>query len=69
MSTTRKEGFYWVRRGLSWIIAEWDADMEWWRISGNEHIFYYNDFTEIDERRITREPKDGSLPGVVSIMD
>ncbi len=50
----RESGYYWVKIKGEWIVAQWDKSMDWWVITGNEHLFYDSDFEEIDERRIVR---------------
>ncbi len=51
----RQAGFYWVRKGFSWFIAEYVCNELWKRI--DMHGFCHSGtFDEIDERRITREP-------------
>lgn len=55
----RESGYYWVKIKGEWIVAQWDKSMDWWVITGNEHLFYDSDFEEIDERRIVREENTG----------
>jgi hypothetical protein len=54
----REPGFYWVKpdADLDWgIVAGYGTDGQW-RMIGSELIFPEEEFAEIDERRIQREP-------------
>lgn len=55
---TRESGFYWVRyhHGV-WMIAMYTQGIGWAAFHGDPEEFPHKDheFTEIDERRITRE--------------
>lgn len=56
----REPGYYWVKRGGHWIVAEW-APIEYWYVPGVNHGLPNDKWLEeIDERRIVRkEPADG----------
>lgn len=48
----RESGFYWVNHERhGWVVAWWNGYM--WFCEGHSH--HTANFTEIDERRITRE--------------
>ena len=49
----REPGFYWVRGGGTWVVAQWSG-YSWW-VTTTDCLTYDNDWDEIDERRITRE--------------
>ena len=64
--TNRELGFYWVKDGDEWMIAEWyewanNKDTLWWGLAGMEDVFHDEDFAEIDEHQIIR-------PNVKDIM-
>ena len=57
----RATGFYWIRKGHKWQIAEWDNDCQYWLLTGigadNEgdtYEFSDSDFDEIDETQLIR---------------
>lgn len=52
MATERASGFYHVRTGNGWIVAEWLVN-QWWLCADPQSERDCN-FAEIDERRITR---------------
>jgi len=35
----RDDGFYWVKRGDHWQVAEWDGQAGWWWLCGNDCPF------------------------------
>jgi hypothetical protein len=54
---SRENGYYWVkikRTGI-WIIAKWMQSYQWW-VTMNLENDVRGGYSEIDERRITREP-------------
>ena len=56
---TRAEGHYWVRQSNAWEVAHYDpkaAGKGWWTLLGETERYQDSDFTEIDERRIERQP-------------
>lgn len=55
---TREPGFYWVRHHSRWwTIGQWGAEYEpSWEIVGQSGTFQDEDMSEIDERRIERQP-------------
>lgn len=58
--TDLEDGFYWVRIGGLWTVAEKDTDVtteaELWTLTGSiKTPFLSSDFSEIDPRRIVRE--------------
>jgi len=50
----RIPGFYWVRRGTDWRIAECYNDGDW-ALFGYACYYEESAFDEIDENRIVRE--------------
>lgn len=58
----RDPGWYWVKYGDQWEIGRWYG-MYWVLSVGAENyyieskVFYDSELSEIDERRITREPR------------
>jgi hypothetical protein len=50
----REPGFYWVKWN-NWLIAEYIDNK--WQITGWEDDYTDDDWNEIDERRIEREPE------------
>lgn len=59
----RKEGYYWVRLddhiSPQWQVALWcdnDGGYEggdwWWRLPGDDDMYFDEDFSEINESRI-----------------
>lgn len=53
-NTERKDGYYWVKDGNAWVIAEWESDNERWALSATSGGFIDDDFSEIDETQIIR---------------
>lgn len=51
-----EDGFYWVRRGTSWVIVEWSSIGRCLYLAGCMVKFSPLDFDEIDPRPIKREP-------------
>ena len=53
-TTNRESGFYWVRRGAEWVVAEWDEIGDGtfgWFVTGYECDV---GAVEVDERRLER---------------
>ena len=50
----RIEGYYWVKYGVEWIIAEWYELHDQFQWKYNWQTLHDIDFEEIDERRIIR---------------
>lgn len=50
----REEGYYWVKNGDVWIIAQWTIINKYgsWSVCGNENEYSTNHFDKIDERKI-----------------
>lgn len=51
--TDLEDGFYWVRRGSSWFVAEYEYGSFWLSSVQREYAEHW--FDEIDPRRIVRE--------------
>jgi hypothetical protein len=51
----RAAGFYWVRSGDKWSVAEYLVTPEEWAFPGSELERLDDEFDEIDERRIERQ--------------
>lgn len=68
----REEGYYWVKYGGKWTVAEWTS-MNKWYITGAEEVINEDVFNEIDERLIIRDEHPGcveiSLGRYVKIPD
>jgi len=54
----RQNGYYWVREGAKWGIAEWRGD-RWW-LCGTEWSGKDKDLDEIIETAIQRPKPDNS---------
>lgn len=56
MSTTRKEGYYWVKHDGEWVIALYTKYKKWNSVAAGVFIGL-DDYhlEEIDEQRIQRE--------------
>ena len=54
--STLKSGYYWIRQGDEWSIAEWDSEFDWWCVMGNDETFDVSEFDEIGPKieRITK---------------
>ena len=57
----REEGYYWIRVGNEWSIAQF-IDNEWWLVA-DDGGWSDKVFDEIDERRIERLPKHYVIVG------
>lgn len=51
----RESGYYWVRFGNEWLIAQFGGKFKIWFIFGRDDYFTDSRFDEIDERHIVRE--------------
>lgn len=51
-----EDGFYWVRRRLWWIVAEYEYGAFW--LSGDQREYAEKWFDEIDPRPIKREESE-----------
>ena len=51
----RESGFYWVKYGGDWIVAEWYVN--YWLITGEEHPIYVSEMGETGERIERKESK------------
>lgn len=52
---SRIEGYYWVRMGNEWYIAEWESrvsEIYYWTMTGSNVPFKNSEFDEIRETRI-----------------
>lgn len=58
MSSNREPGFYWVRSGKTWMVAEWDARYGRWDVCFDNECYPDTAFSEIDERRIVRSEEN-----------
>lgn len=60
MSADLKDGFYWVRLGDNWTVAELaegeDGEQDWY-VNGVGGIIFREQIDEIDPRPIEREAK------------
>lgn len=54
----RENGFYWVKYRNEWEIAHWIDDC--WIVLEDERYYLDSYWSEIDERRIERQPDEGS---------
>lgn len=52
----RKEGHYWCKYFGIWIIYFYHLEGNYFMCCGNESPYYENEFEEIDERIIERQP-------------
>jgi hypothetical protein len=50
----REDGFYHVRYGDEWQVAEWLSALNSWIVTGSISEISESTWSEIDERRITR---------------
>lgn len=53
---TRATGWYWVNFSGRWELAQYVSEMQYWALVADEKRFVDEDFYEIDERRIERQP-------------
>lgn len=51
----REEGYYWVKYGGLWIVAQWQLSNRLWWVCGYEYSVSETDFEEIDEKRLTHD--------------
>lgn len=66
----RQPGYYWVKfeAQADWEAAEWDPypyAPGVWRRSGDDDPYLSSDLTEIDERRIERQPEARAIENAV----
>lgn len=55
----RDDGFYWVLLNDKWQVAEFKNGKSfgsYWKTIGSDEAWDDSDFTEIDERRVYRDP-------------
>ena len=54
----RETGYYWciVGNASEWIIGHYSSIIKTWLFMGNNSMYYEEDFIEIDERPIIRQP-------------
>lgn len=66
----RERGFYWVKDGEAWIVAEWQGDeLEYWYVTGDECSHPDGWFEEIREIKLTAPdviPKRTSIVSVIT---
>ena len=54
----REEGYYHLRAGDTWFIGYWDTNRELWYFHDTDWGYSDNQWSEIDERRITRDGQE-----------
>ena len=58
MMKKREEGHYHLRAGDTWFIGYWDTNRELWYFHDTDWGYSDNQWSEIDERRITRDGQE-----------
>lgn len=54
----RLAGYYWVKYGGEWVIAEWTGNGEHygvWMLCGDECVKITEEFEEVDEAKVDRQ--------------
>lgn len=75
MSKQLVKGFYWVRYGTGWTVAEFspfydeDNDYGSWYICGNECAIMTKELDEINEAPLTEPGKIPQRTAAVSVFD